>query len=63
MVINLSHRITLLFLVIPSIVFLLFRTSEFMPGLYVVQFLTQNLVIPARLIIAGTFSNLVIVPL
>ena len=51
--INTNHRLVLLFLIVPSIVYLMFRTSAFMPGLYVVLLLCQNLVIPAYIMISG----------
>jgi hypothetical protein len=40
-------------LIVPSVIFLIFRKSWFMPMLYIVQFLSQNMLFPAVMIHSG----------
>ena len=40
-------------LIVPSVTFLIFHESSFMPMLYIVQFLSQNMLYPAVMIHSG----------
>ena len=47
-------------LIVPSLTFLIFRESPFMPLLYVVQFLSQNMLYPSVMIHSGMLITIIL---
>ena len=47
-------------LIVPSLTFLIFRESHFMPLLYIVQFLSQNILYPAVMLHSGKLLTIVL---
>ena len=47
-------------LIVPSLTFLVFRESTFMPLLYVVQFLSQNMLYPSVMIHSGMLITIIL---